>query len=108
MQRFQLVVAMILAIFGAALVLPEAAAAQSVTGTVGNNNLTGNEKSTQTQTDFVNGSSVLRLRVVLVNGAGHTQPSSEQSTYIQKNTLQVGCRNRDRSAIDYISQYWGL
>jgi poly(3-hydroxybutyrate) depolymerase len=77
-------------------------------GDYGNNNLTCSESSTQFQTDYRSTSSVSRLRVIRVNGAGHTAPGNTQVDFLTKNTLKVGCRNLDRSAVVYLLSYWGL
>ncbi len=64
------------------------------------------DSSTQTQTDFVNQEGQVMLRVVRVNGGGHTAPAPDPAPPFAARVF--GARNADRPAADYIIDFFGL
>jgi poly(3-hydroxybutyrate) depolymerase len=53
----------------------------------------------------------IRLSVVTVSAGGHSQPGAvgdPQIDGLTRATFKLGCRNLDRSAVTYITDFWGL
>jgi poly(3-hydroxybutyrate) depolymerase len=74
------------------------------------------QPSTQTQTNYrtnaaIGVPAVIRLSVVKVSRAGHQQPGSVndgQLPLLTRSSFNLGCRNLDRSAVTYITDFWAL
>jgi poly(3-hydroxybutyrate) depolymerase len=69
--------------------------------------------SKQTQSNYRAGNltSPIKLSVVTVSRGGHTQPGAagdQQIDLVTRAALHLGCRNLDRSAVTYITDFWGL
>jgi poly(3-hydroxybutyrate) depolymerase len=69
--------------------------------------------SKQTQSNYRAGNltSPIKLSVVTVSRGGHTQPGAAgdpQIDLVTRAALHLGCRNLDRSAVTYITDFWGL
>jgi poly(3-hydroxybutyrate) depolymerase len=70
-------------------------------------------KSIQTQSNYRSGNltTPIRLSVVTVSRGGHTQPGAVGDPQLDATTrfgYHLGCRNLDRSAVTYITDFWAL
>jgi poly(3-hydroxybutyrate) depolymerase len=69
--------------------------------------------STQTQSNYRPGNATtpIKLSVVTVSRGGHTQPGAVGDPQIDATTrvgYRLGCRNLDRSAVTYITDFWQI